>query len=229
MHASAVRALCLPAAISAIAGILAVSLSACGGGGDRRTGTSAPAASVVAAVHTTATSATTPPSPPLPPETGVSKGFLKDRDQDGDDRGSGYRDSDDARILAYYGHSASVADRNAVTAIARHYFAIATAGSGTAACAMLAPGLRVAVAEDYGKLGARYLRSAKTCAEVLTRMFEHRHAELSVPVTVTAVLTKEGRYAYALIGSTRLPASFLTLLKVDGQWRVDAPFAANVL
>jgi hypothetical protein len=161
---------------------------------------------------------------------GAGHHYLKDRDREigSTKEEEGYRDSDDARTLAYYAHGTSAATRRRVVAVTERYYALARAENTSDACAMLAPELQKAIVEDDGRMAAPYLRSAKTCEQVLSRLFRHNHRELTGSVGVTGVLVK-GEMAYALLGSTKMPASFITLLYVHGRWRINMPLGGNVL
>lgn len=131
-----------------------------------------------------------------------------------------YHDEDDSYIVNY-GHPANPADRQAITTLVRRYYAAAVADDGAAACSMLTPTFVKAIPGDYGRYpGPPYLRG-KTCATVMTKMMRHSQAQASNDFAVTAVRSHEN-VAYALIGSTVLPASFLQLERVGGSWRVSS-------
>lgn len=131
-----------------------------------------------------------------------------------------YHDEDDSYIVNY-GHPANPADRQAITTLVRRYYAAAVADDGAEACSMLTPTFVKAIPGDYGRPpGPPYLRG-KTCATVMSKMMRHSQAQLSNDFAVTAVRT-HGNVAYALIGSTVLPASFLQLERMSGSWRVSS-------
>jgi hypothetical protein len=198
--------------------LMCVWIAACGG-----TSRSTVAAS------TTSSSAAITPAPPLPPGE-ANLPYVKDPDVDigGANQNSGYRDKDDSRILAYYGRPASTAVRQEVASIASRYYAIAAAGKSKQACAMMSRGLLSEIPLVYGEFGASYLRGAKTCAALVSRLFAHRHRELIVPVVVTGVLVKSD-HAYALLGSRKIPASFLALVDEHGEWMVERLIGAPVI
>lgn len=161
---------------------------------------------------------------------GAGHRYLKDADNDLGGRAvnRGFRDSDDAHILDYYGRPASPAVRRAVAHVAERYYRFAAAADGEKACRMGVPTMVKAAPIDEGQFGAPYLRGAKTCADAFTRLFRHYHRQLAVPITVTGVLVNGAR-AYALLGSTRMPASFLRLEQRHGKWLVASPFGGNIL
>lgn len=100
----------------------------------------------------------------------VKSGAVKrDRDDDGDNN------DDDAGVLDY-GHAAGPADRQALMALIRSYYAAAAAADGAKACALLMPFIAEAVAENYGFQPGLH---GKTCATVLSKLFKRQHALLA--------------------------------------------------
>jgi hypothetical protein len=130
-----------------------------------------------------------------------------------------YHDADDATRLKF-GHNAGEADRRAITALVKRYYAGAAAGDGQTACSILIPSLAYAVPLDYGKLGPAYLRAGKTCRAVMALFFKHSHDELSAPVAVTGVRI-DGNHALALLGSSTMPAGYITLQRDHRVWTVN--------
>ena len=127
-----------------------------------------------------------------------------------------------------YGRPADTADMRTISGVLRRYYAAAAAEDGTLACRLTNPAVGATAARDYGQeLGpgqtlqdTRYLSGAGSCAGLLTRLFEHLHAQLSAPIRVTGVRVS-GDYAYALIGSATLPASFVEVVREAGGWTID--------
>jgi hypothetical protein len=214
---------------------------ACGGSAARVAGsrfhTSSIAATSISPTGKTASSITQA----QPPAHRSTQPYLNDGDQDGigdedgdnnsdidndaaldykTDENGKYRDGDDADTLVY-GQTAGATDRQAITAVVKRYYAAATAGDGQRACAMIIPSLVKAVPEDYGQLGPSYLRGGKTCQAVMARLFSHFHSELTAPVAVTGALVN-GDHALALLGSARMPASYITLQRQRGGWTINA-------
>jgi hypothetical protein len=143
-----------------------------------------------------------------------------------DDFQGGY-DTDDEPERDY-GHKASAADAKAIGALVTRYYAAGARGDGAAACALTARTFASTVPADYGQeLGSAippgaetYLRGAKTCAAVLSLLFEHARSQITAPVAVIGVRLK-GSYGYALVGSMTLPTSLIEVEREDGVWRVD--------
>jgi hypothetical protein len=143
-----------------------------------------------------------------------------------DDLQAGY-DSDDGTVRRY-GREPGAADAKAIAALVKRYYAAGSRGDGTAACALTVPAFAATIPYDYGQeLGpatppgaAALLRGSKTCAAVLTLLFEHAHDQLAAPVEVTGIRLK-GDYGYALVDSMTLPISRIEVGRGDGVWKVD--------
>lgn len=138
-----------------------------------------------------------------------------------DDRGEsthGYRDADDASVLAR-GRAAGAAEAATLAGVAERYFAAAAARDGAAACALLIPSVASAVPEGYGRPpGPDYLRGG-TCAAVMTRLFEHYHAKYAGAGRATSERLV-GAQAFVFVGSRTMPALYLTLEREGQAWRV---------
>jgi hypothetical protein len=130
-----------------------------------------------------------------------------------------FRDGDDAKVMAF-GHAASGPELQSVTAMVKRYYGAAARGDARTACPMILPSLIVAMPLDEGRWGPPYLRGAKTCQTVMTRIFKHNRRELSAPVAVTAVRIDSVR-ALAFLGSATMPASYAPLLRQRGAWVVE--------
>jgi hypothetical protein len=130
-----------------------------------------------------------------------------------------FRDGDDSSIVTF-GAKASAPEAQAIAAIVKRYYVAASVSDGGKACATILPGFAAAIPLDYGRDGSAYLRGAKTCQAVMTRLFKHLHHELSVPPTVVAVRVS-GERALALLGSRKMPASYIDLQRERGAWMID--------
>lgn len=197
--------------------LFSVGACACGGTGRHRSD----GPSVTASSSTASASS---------PDHSSTWAYLNDEDGDlgGARENRGYRDHDDSNILSF-GHTASAADRRTVTAVVRRYYRAAAAGDGRTACALLLPSIASVAALNYGRgAGPSYLRGAETCQAVMVRLFKQSHDELSAPVTVTGVLIR-GENAYTLLGSTKMRASYITLLHEHGAWKIDELLGGRVL
>lgn len=135
---------------------------------------------------------------------------------------------EDGRILAsYYGYVATPEDKRAVTAVVKRYYPVAVSGDGRRACALMASSAARSAVANFGRLGTSYLRGARTCPQVLSRMFKHRHGELTQPIAVTGVLTRAD-HAFAIVDSPKMPDSIVSLQREDGAWRVNTPLPAVI-
>ncbi|HEY5194247.1 MAG TPA: hypothetical protein VIJ39_10305 [Solirubrobacteraceae bacterium] len=183
----------------------------------------------------------TPPSKRSPVATSRAHGYLNDgdhepsNDEDQDNNtadtdndypedhlkteNNSYHDDDDA-VIVDYGHPASAADRQVITALVRRYQAAAVAGDGAMSCSMLTPSFARAIPEDYGRPpGPSYLRGGKTCAAIMSKILLRSRAEVTTSFAVTGVRA-EGDRAYALLGSAVVPASYVQVERKNGSWRV---------
>jgi hypothetical protein len=132
-----------------------------------------------------------------------------------------YHDKDDASTIVAYGAPAGASRQRAVAAAVQRYYAIARSGDGARACAQIATGVAGSLAEDYGRAyGPPYLRGARSCAAVMSRMLAHERWRLAGPVTVTGVRIR-GDHALALLGSTSVPAGAIALGREHGAWRIE--------
>ena len=129
-------------------------------------------------------------------------------------------DSDDGEI-GRFGYPAGAAEKRAIVALVRRYYAAAAAQDGAEACALTSPGRADSIPEDWGPT---YLPGAKTCATVLTAVFKRLHNQVSEPVYVTGVRV-DGDRAYALVGSTAMPASVTQAQRARGVWKIDRVLA----
>ena len=123
----------LPALLAiALAGF---GIGACGSGKSTSSATRQPSTTAAAAATTESTT--------------TAQEYTKvNGDKDND---VGLTAGDDTNSSALnYAHAASAADRRAVTALIKRYYAAATAGDGATACSMLYITLAEAVVEDYG-------------------------------------------------------------------------------
>jgi hypothetical protein len=152
----------------------------------------------------------------------AGKALLGDRD--GDDHGSGYRDSDDGEISAY-GHAASATEAAVIASVVRAYYAAAASGDGQRACALTYYLDAETLPEKYGEPpGPLWLKGARTCPALLARVFANYHKKLTVPVVVTGVRVN-GSHADALVGFKTLAAGYVKLRREGNSWKIDGLLA----
>lgn len=163
-------------------------------------------------------------------------------DQDGEvEEGvssEGFRDADDRRYTAY-GHPATQRDARAIATVVDRYYSATDAGDGRKACLLMTAGLAQAIAAKYpsppqiqmasARAGAperRVKPERRTCSSGMAFLFAHFPNQLRARVVVVGVRVLD-RHAYALVGSRNIRASFVTLYREPGGWRVHVPFSLD--
>jgi hypothetical protein len=132
-----------------------------------------------------------------------------------------HEDNDDDRTIYVYGHAASAADRQAVTAVVKRYYVAAAADDGATACSLIVSTLARAIPEDYGQAsGPSYLRGGETCQAIMLKMFIHFHSQLAGTIEVTGVRVKRN-HAFALLRSSTFPFVYTELEHEGGVWKVQ--------
>jgi hypothetical protein len=164
---------------------------------------------------------------------GAGKGTGAGSKASGGGRANGdYRDNDDGRLpvdndrisLSGYGHAATGAERSAIVALVKRYYAAAVAGDGARACTLLHSNIARAIPEDYGRLGPPYLRGGRTCAGVLVLLFKHYRRQLSseVPHMKLTGVRLEGEEGFALLRFGKTPERQIALLREGSAWKIQA-------
>lgn len=147
----------------------------------------------------------------------------KDRDNDADNRSKSYYDKDDHSVLGF-GHAARAADRSAIAALVRRYFAVAAAADGVAACSMIVPSFAKSVPEDLGQSPGPPYSRGKTCAVVMSKTFEHYHRQLAAHAASLEVsrVRVEGSMGLAVLAFKGLPGRQIQVAREGGVWMMDA-------
>jgi hypothetical protein len=131
-----------------------------------------------------------------------------------------YYDSDDTYVRTF-GRVASASLARAVAGVVERYYAAAVAGDGRTGCSMMVASFARGIPSNYaGLAGPTYLRGAKGCSGVMSKVFEHSHSELTGGVAVVAVRA-QGDQAIALLGSPAQPARSLALSREGGAWKIS--------
>lgn len=129
-----------------------------------------------------------------------------------------------AKNISTFGHAATGAEKRAITALVRAYYAAAAADDGAKACSMIYSIFEEAIPEDYGQPpGPPELRGT-TCAVVLSKLFRH------VPGQPPSVLAKtevtgvrlRGRVGYAQLRSSAMPAGEIGLEREHSSWKLSS-------
>lgn len=146
------------------------------------------------------------------------------RDLDNDSRTAEsyeYPDSDD-RSTFVYGVSPTPSEGASIARVVKRYFRAASVTDGSNACVLLSPSIAKSMPEDYGTGSTAYLRGSKTCAEVMNKLLQHNHRQLSqVPQILSVRLN--GNIAQVVIGSANMPASLVHLQRQGTAWYLLAP------
>ena len=182
---------------------------ACGGGDGKASSTSHASATSTSATTTTSNAST------------AQETTKADRDKDNDP--STYDDTNNASSLDY-GHAASAADAQAVTALVKRYYATALAGDGTKACSMITSSLAEAIVEDFGhgSAGPSYLKTGTTCPAVMTLLFKHEHS-LLVPEFAHLQVTRVrliGHRGLAILRFGTLPERQIPVAREGHTWKI---------
>lgn len=145
-----------------------------------------------------------------------------DRDNDSDNSTGSYYDSDDNSVR-YFGHAADSADRYAITALIKHYYALAVAQDGVAGCSLIISGIARSIPGDLGRPpGPPYLRG-DTCAAVLSKVFKENRRQLAAyaaALQVTGVRVA-GNRALAVLGFKTLPGRQFHLAREGNAWKLE--------
>jgi hypothetical protein len=147
-----------------------------------------------------------------------------DNDVDGDNDltenlGKGYYDEDDGRVRDF-GRPGSPREARRFIGIVKRYYAAASTGDGATACSMMKASIAGSMVEDYGAgAGPVYLRGARTCAVVMSRLFGHLHRDIARERVVTGVRVGNGQ-VFVLLGSRTAVASYVTIEREAAGWRV---------
>jgi hypothetical protein len=190
--------------------LLLTCLAACGGG----TGTSSTSKDPSStAADQTSTDAT------------ARDELMVDADKD-NDVGTFNDDRNNSETLPFeYGHPASAADKRAVAAMIEVYYKIAENEEGAKACSMIYLSLAEGVAEDYGhgSAGEHYLSSGRTCPQVMTLLFKHFHAVLTIelPLLKVSKVLLVQHHGLAVLTFGKLPEREISIRKEGPTWKVQ--------
>jgi hypothetical protein len=130
--------------------------------------------------------------------------------------------SPEAKSIAQFGHVASPADRQAITALVKRYYAAAAADDGATACSLIYSPLSESVAEDYGQAPAPASLAGTTCEMVMSKLFRQVPGQPSAVLATTEVtgVRVKGRKGYALLRSKTMPEGDISVERELGTWKV---------
>jgi len=194
--------------------LIASGLASCGGsntGGSSHAVSAAPASAAARRV----TNAEASSSVPL--DTTV------DADKDNDVTAGSLDDTNNHSAMTF-GREASHSERRAIVALIKRYYATALAEDGARGCSMVYSTLAEAAVEDDAQApGPQYERGAKTCAEVLRRMYVHEHAQIAAQVPkleVTHIRLVE-HHGVAFLRFGALPEREISIAREGHIWKMD--------
>lgn len=151
-----------------------------------------------------------------------SSGAL-DGDKDVNRFGEGRYDTDnDANPT--FGPAASPAERAAVVAFIKRYYAIAASGDGAKACSLLDPLVAEAVAEGRALGNGRPSPHGGTCSRVAGEVFSQHRRELSEDVVTLRLgwVQLQAKQAVALVHFGTVRERIVRLRRRQGAWRMFA-------
>ncbi|HEY5192440.1 MAG TPA: hypothetical protein VIJ39_01050 [Solirubrobacteraceae bacterium] len=123
---------------------------------------------------------------------------------------------------ATYGHEASPADKRAITALVKRYYAAAAADNGAQACTLIYSIFEEAIPEDYGQPPGPPGLSGKTCTVVLSKLFRQVPGQPAAVLASTQVtgVRVNGRKGLVLLHSRTMPEGEITVERELGSWKV---------
>jgi hypothetical protein len=130
--------------------------------------------------------------------------------------------SPQAKVITEYGQEASPADKKAITALVKRYYAAAAADDGATACSLIYSPLSESVAEDYGQAPGPASLAGKTCQVVMSKLFRQVPGQPSSVLATTEVtgVRVKGRKGYALLRSKAIPEGDISVERELGTWKV---------
>ncbi len=157
-------------------------------------------------------------------------------DQDRDEARNGPPDFDDGRFRDY-GRSASAADRRAITALLKRYYAAAATGDSPAACALTFSGLARSAdlvdkaPEDYEPTSGSLPLRGKSCVEVMSALSRQHHEELTAAAATLVVIDVRvhGARGLAILGFRTTGERVIPLAREGGVWKVDGLFDSEIV
>ncbi|MGA9285387.1 MAG: hypothetical protein WBV85_08085 [Solirubrobacteraceae bacterium] len=147
-----------------------------------------------------------------------------DKDGDFDSSGGGQYDSDDNSVR-YFGHSARPADRRAITALSKIYYAAAVADDGAKACSLIASPIAKLYPQSLGVGGPPYLRGLKTCAEIVSKLFDQNHTQVRADAATLRVtnVRVEGKLGLAVLAFNGRPGRQMETIREHRSWKMLFP------
>jgi hypothetical protein len=137
--------------------------------------------------------------------------------------GAASESGEDASDIYTYKHSASPADRRAITALVKRYYVAAAADNGAEACGMMYSILAESIPETYGRPPGPPELRGKTCAVVMSKLFKHVAGQ---PPPVLAATKVTGMHLVGVrkglveLHSTAMSIGEIEVERERGVWKI---------
>lgn len=194
-------------------GLLSIGAVACGGTGK---------ATVSSTSHSSSTGSDSTASVSSTAQAPVITKADADKDND-----VGAPDDDTSNSELNFGHAANSSDKQAITALVKHYYVAAAAEDGAAACSMLYSTVSETVPEDYGTSppGPSYSKG-KTCTAVMTLSFKHFHNELALELAKLKILgvRLEEHHGLVVLSFGTMPQRDIQVMREGHVWKMESLF-----
>ena len=164
--------------------------------------------------------------------TAATRGYVRgDGDVGGDDGPNG-----DDHGVREYGREGTAAERRAVTAVVKRYYAAAAARDAVEVCALIyskiadSSNFNAVVPEEYRAAPGSSIFRGKRCAQVEALLLEPDHQQLvaeSATVQVTSVRVA-GAHGLALLGFRSIAERMIPMQREGSTWKIDALLDSEV-
>lgn len=151
----------------------------------------------------------------------IATGYLeRDGDKDGDDQSPRVEAGADERtLLAQYPTKPSPAEKRAIVALVRDYYAASVAGEGARACTLVVSELASGLSAQSVQPGS----DSNGCAGGMTALLEREHGRLSaddVPTMTIIGVHLKGTLGLVVLGFARMPESQIIVQREGHEWKL---------
>jgi hypothetical protein len=163
------------------------------------------------------TTVTTPSTDPAPVEATVDADHDNDVGAAEDDRNN--------NSAVDFGHEARPAERRAIVALVKRYYAAALADDGTRDCSLLLSTIAEAAPNDNSREPGTpaYMHGQTTCAGVLDKLFHHYHAQLAAEAPKLRVghVRLEEHHGLVFLRFGALPERESSVIREGRVWKMS--------
>lgn len=135
------------------------------------------------------------------------------------------QDDPNNRSSEDFGHEATPAERRAIVALLKHYYAAALADEGAEDCTLLLSTIAEAAPNDSSREPGTpaYMHGQTTCAGVLDRLFAHYHAQLAaeVPKLHVGHIRLEEHHGVVFLHFGSLPDRQTSVIREAHTWKMS--------